>query len=349
MKRRIALLLIGTMALTLAACGDKPASNGSEGTNAESETIKDDTGEDEELESKEDDSQASISIEDIDWKVEEGIIDGDRIISFGYTNNTDYTIADVEMKFVQKDDVTPEQRAVFDILKEENSLWTDEDIEKMHILGYNRKVADPGETVGESPCSINGTYTRVKNMEQYDLMRPDTVSIVYIGKDDKLYMMYYDFNTKQYGSSTQGSKELYEWSDSELSSLLPKPEFRIVSVGSDDDDYFFFDAYGVSREEFNAYTQQCAEAGFTNVQFEGNDAYRAINADGYEVSLQYDAIDENASGSVEKSDIQTDNKEMDAESYEKQVEEEKEAYEDQVEKEKEEFLKQLEEEKKAFQ
>ena len=50
MKRRIALLLIGTMALTLAACGDKPASNGSEGTNAESETIKDDTGEDEELE-----------------------------------------------------------------------------------------------------------------------------------------------------------------------------------------------------------------------------------------------------------------------------------------------------------
>ena len=40
-------------------------------------------------------------------------------------------------------------------------------------------------------------------------------------------------------------------------------------------------------------------AGFTNVQFEGNDAYRAINADGYEVSLQYDTIDENASGSVE--------------------------------------------------
>lgn len=53
------------------------------------------------------------------------------------------------------------------------------------------------------------------------------------------------------------------------------------------------------------------------MQFEGDDAYRAINADGYEISLQYDAIDENASGSVEKSDIQTDNKEMDSESYEK--------------------------------
>lgn len=52
MKRRIALLLIGTMALTLAACGDKPANNGSEGTNAESETIKDDTGEDKELGAK---------------------------------------------------------------------------------------------------------------------------------------------------------------------------------------------------------------------------------------------------------------------------------------------------------
>ena len=36
--------------------------------------------------------QSKINIEDIDWKVKQGIVDGDRYALLDYTNNTPYTI-----------------------------------------------------------------------------------------------------------------------------------------------------------------------------------------------------------------------------------------------------------------
>ncbi len=320
MKKKSLRLLVAIMAtLMMTACGGekgvekKDVSTSVENTSSEkdedtkSDDVKESTNNTEDKEEKSD-NQQSIDIEDIDWSVEEAIIDGQKVISFGYTNNTDFTIVDVEMKFVQKTDVTKEQLAVFDNLKQDKN-WSDEEIAGIYILGYNRKLADPGEKVGASLCTINGTYTLVENMEQYNLMQPDSVSIAFIGNDDKAYMTYYDFNTQKYGESTTEGKNIQEWSNSKISSLVPRPEFRVVVVGNDDDDDFSFTAYGVSRDDYNTYLETCKSAGFTDIQSEGDNDYRALNVDGFEINVAYDVIEESLYASIEKTSEESPNTE----------------------------------------
>lgn len=243
----------------------------------------------------------AIKIEDIDWNVTESVMDGERFLSFNYTNNSKYTILDVEMEFVQKSDVTKEQLSVFNELKEERE-WTDEEVSDIYILGYNRKCAEPGETVSDSPCCINGTYTLVESIEQYEIMEPDMATIAFIGKDGKGYAVYYDFKTQTYGESSQGGQDLQEWSDSEISKLLPKAEAPAINVSSDDEDRFYFYAYGVSREAFEKYVEAVKANGFTEVGFESSTSYRATNADGIEAHITYTAVEEKMTGCVDKNE-----------------------------------------------
>lgn len=86
---------------------------------------------------------------------------------------------------------------------------------------------------------------------------------------------------------------MHEWSDSRICSRLPKANFREVKVSYDNEDYsFFFFAYGVSKEEFVAYGEACKEKGFTDDVSSGDFWFKASNADGYYVSLNYVADDE---------------------------------------------------------
>ena len=243
----------------------------------------------------------AIKIEDIDWNVTESVMDGERFVSFNYTNNSKYTILDVEMEFVQKSDVTKEQLSVFDELKEERE-WTDEEVSNINILGYNRKCAEPGETVSDSPLCINGTYTLVENIWQYEIMEPDMATIAFIGKDGKGYAVYYDFKTQTYGETSQGGQDLQQWSDSEISKLLPKAEAPAIKVSSDDEDRFYFYAYGVSRETFEKYVEAVKANGFTEVGFENSTSYRATNTDGIEAHITYIAVEEKMTGCVDKNE-----------------------------------------------
>ena len=241
----------------------------------------------------------AIKIKDIDWSVTESIIDGERCLSFNYTNNSKYTILDVEMEFVQKSDVTKERLSVFDELKEARD-WTDEEVSEIYILGYNRKCAEPGETVSDSPCSINGTYILVENIKQYELMEPDMMTVAFIGKDGKGYAMYYDFKSQVYGESSQGGQDLQQWSDSEISKLLPKADAPAIKVSTDREDRFYFYAYGVSRGEFEKYVDAVKANGFTDVGFESSTSYRATNADGVEAHITFNAVEETMTGCVER-------------------------------------------------
>lgn len=240
----------------------------------------------------------AIKIEDLDWNIADSIIDGEKYVSFGYTNNSKYTILEFEIKFTQKDDVTDKQLSVFDSIVE-NSLWEKTDI---FITGDNRKCADPGETVSDSPCRINNTYTTVESMEQYEIMEPDTATILFIGPGNKGYVMYYDFKTQTYGESSQGGQDLQQWSDSNICKLLPRPNVPATTVSSDKEDYFFFYAYGVSKEMFDAYVEEVKANGFTEVGFESNTSYRATNSDGFEIQITYVSYEETMTGNIEKKD-----------------------------------------------
>lgn len=289
--------MISGIMLSTVGCGNSQAI---QEQNEEISTVKQaDLIKNEEKQGESFNAKEAIKIEDIDWNVTESILDGERFISFNYTNNSKYTVLDVEVKFVQKEGITGEQLSVFNDLKEDRE-WSDEEVSEIYILGYNRKCADQGETVSDSPCVINGTYTLVENIEQYNLMEPEMFSIAFIGDDGKGYSVYYDYKTNSYGESSNGGQELQNWSNSSISNLIPKVEAKAIKVSSDDEDRFFFYSYGITREEFEVYVQKVKDKGFTDIGFEGTDSYRASNADGFEINITFTSVEETMTGCIEK-------------------------------------------------
>ena len=88
---------------------------------------------------------------------------------------------------------------------------------------------------------------------------------------------------------------VYQWSKTSLGDRIPKIEAEIVEVELDDEDLFMFDAYGVSLDLFESYTNQCREAGFVSnvVNYEGY--YTATDSDGYSIDLYYESEDDSIS------------------------------------------------------
>ncbi len=279
LKNRCRLLSIGLIAmlLTIAMTGCGNSNNDS-------------------LSDKKQSKKFPIKIEDIDWSVDEGIVDGKRRVVLNYTNNTQYTITDLKLEFRQKEGITREELAVFNNYKEKYNK-TDDELADVYIMAYNRKFADPGEVLENSPCVIDGTYIPVDNIAQYQIMQPDMATIAYIGKDEKLYGIYYDFKTQKYSWASEEGIEPYQWAEGELSDVIPKPNVRTVSC-SESSTSLGFTSYGASKEQFNEYVQACKEKGFTVDPTNSENSYSAKNAEGYKLSIHYWSSDERLDGNL---------------------------------------------------
>ena len=232
----------------------------------------------------------SIKIEDIDWQVNPAVREGERFLSLDYTNNTKFTIIGLDIKFTQKDGLTEEQLHALDDYVEEEELDEDE-IKDVYILGYNHKCADPGETVTESPCVLDGGYD-LATAKQYEIMQPDMAEIYYVGDDGLGYITYYDFINDTYSTSPNG-KTLIEWSDSEVAKQIPKPDDAvIISLGWETDSSLSFDAFGMSYDEYKSYVKSVKEAGFSIDVIEDEDSFNADNENGYGVTIYYSDLEE---------------------------------------------------------
>lgn len=227
----------------------------------------------------------SIKIDEIDWTVDESVIDGSRDVAFSYTNNSPYSIFDLKLEFTQRADVTEEDRAVFDGVYE-NKYW-DTEPEDLYVVGYGRQYTEPGESTDPYWLSLCGTYTEVDSMEQYSLMEPSLMTIDYVGDDGKVYEEYYDFKTDKYSQSRKGGRSAVSWSDSELASMVPTVSSPVVTVDYDSEGMFSFKAADMSLDDYDSYVTQCKEKGFTDDSYESSGYYRASNEDGYEVTVSF--------------------------------------------------------------
>lgn len=242
-----------------------------------------------------------ININDISWNVDEGIVDGDRYVVLNYTNNTQYTIAEFEIKFKEKSDITEEERKSFHSYIKKNFDVSDEDMEEImsHPISMHaetKKVVNPGDSVSNIRCFyFTGSYS-IKDISHYNLVEPDMATIKYIN-DNKIFTVYYDYGSKKY-STEENSEIAYQWSQTDLGNKIPKPDVKMIEAGRDDKSVFMFDAYGLSLNQFNAYIEKCKELGYTvePKSFEG--FYSADNAKGYNVYLYYNEDDCSMSASI---------------------------------------------------
>lgn len=246
-------------------------------------------------------AKEKINIEDISWKVDESVVDGDRYVLLNYTNNTQYTITNFELTFKEKISVTEEEKANFysDIQEKfEASDKEMEDIKSRPISMHAEadKVVNPSESASNINCYYYDGSFYLKDINHYNLVEPDIATIKYID-EDKIFTVYYDYGSKKYSAEAE-TEIAYQWSQTDLGSKIPKPDVKVVESGRDDEIIFMFDAYGLSLEQFNAYVEECKGLGYTvdPGSFEG--FYSADNTEGYNVYLYYNEKDYSMSGTI---------------------------------------------------
>ena len=226
----------------------------------------------------------------IEWSVDSGVIDGDRVVMFNYDNNSDYDIAEVSLKFKMKDDTTDEEIKAFSELSEK-AKEQEEKLSELTIEAWAEKIIGPGDSVQDVPMQLDGTYQYFTTYDAYDLFEPDMMTVIYI-ENNKLYTAYYDYRNQE-TSYDDEVLDAYTWSDSELAALIPKPDVKIVAPGFDSETTFSANAYGVSKEMFEQYKKQCEEKGFKGSSDNYVDwDWRAKDKNGNELELIYVEEDE---------------------------------------------------------
>ena len=278
-KKMFGVVCAAALALSLGACGGgQPGgaatpSGGTQGQQAIPAT--DGPGQDD-----------SIKIDEIDWTVEPTIESGTRRVTLAYTNNSKYAVINIDMQFTQREDVTDEQRSVFDEVYEGDFAPTVEPSE-FYVDGENAHYTKPGESAEPSLCTL--AYTgKILTMDQYELMEPSYISIEYLGGDGKVYLEYYDFLNDNYSIDSDHTKEVVDWPDNELGQLAPVIEKKdAVVIHDDEDDRSYVYVYGPTEDDFAPYVEQCKNAGFTSVETDSDTWFEASNDEGYTIEVVY--------------------------------------------------------------
>ena len=248
-----------------------------------------------------------LKIEDIDWSVDEGILDGDRYVMLSYSNNSKYTISNFEITFIEKSDITEEQKTKYfeDVKKivdiDESDPDDVSDFEELKsreisMSVESEQVCRPGESISNEKCNYYSGYYYLRNIEHFNLVEPDIAVIKYID-DNKIYTVNYDFKSKKYTKDTKTEVAFY-WTEKEIGNNIPKPKAEIVSCGVDYDDRFSFDIHGWTLDDFNTYVKECQEKGFIVDKREHEGFYSADSENGYNIYLSFDEDDGEVSAHI---------------------------------------------------
>ena len=139
-------------------------------------------------------------------------------------------------------------------------------------------------------------YYYVKNINHYKLMETDIATIKYID-NNKIYTEYYDYHSKKY-SMDKNPQIAYQWSKTELGNKIPKLDAEVVDIIRDDKTKFTFEAYGLSRDQFNTYVEECKKRGY-NVDLSYVDGFFSANSkEGYNIKAVYDEDDHRITAAI---------------------------------------------------
>lgn len=146
--------------------------------------------------------QSKINIEDIDWKVKQGIVDGDRYALLDYTNNTPYTITHFELTFEEKDDLKEEDKEKFykhikDVVNADDEGMKEIKNKKIEFYAKSNRIVNKNKTVKNQRVYYYSGIYYLQDASYINLADPSTATIEYIS-NDKIHTAYYDYKSKEY-------------------------------------------------------------------------------------------------------------------------------------------------------
>lgn len=235
---------------------------------------------------------SDLSIKDFDWKVTKRKVYGENAYELTLTNNSQYPILGVQLDYKTKDTVTEEELKVYsNFMEEHESYIEDSPISGVILRGYSEKFIKTGETINEIYFTVgydNWSWYDYPTEEQFNLMEPKELQLAIIGKDDIIYIAYYDFENKEWVLDSE-TVPINEWPDNEISKKIEKPdcEYFLLTSDFDEEDLDFY-AYDVTQDEYDKYVEMAKKIGF-NVNSDYDDFdFDAEDEEGNEVSIYYD-------------------------------------------------------------
>ena len=283
MKKELLLFAVATSTL-LAACSSVPTEANSMADSL-SETVEDVVDSSDAVKAAIEDQ---LRIEDIDWSVGMKVDDyGDRSLMCQYTNNSSLSILGVEVKYSQKDDLTDEDRQVLSDLKDTYG-YTDEELKDLYMTASVEFFTYPGESSNSQYVKLDDYLARVPSSEdQFNLMEPDVATIVYVTPNNTVRLEYYDYKSGEYSLSNNYQTDVYQSPKRNVKSYFIDIDTPFLQSTTDRDERYYGTAYHISFEDYNSYKDEWINAGYTNVDYESDNSYRATNADGVEVDLEW--------------------------------------------------------------
>lgn len=150
---------------------------------------------------------SDIKIEEIDWNVGSGSLNGANYVLLQYTNNSQYIINGFKLNFIEKSSISEKEKEEFysDIQKSQGfddeyfNKWKEskEQLKEPITMYCNSSdELNPGETSEKIKCFYYGGWNS-KNVLHSDLVTPEKAEIKYI-KDDNTLILYYNFESKLY-------------------------------------------------------------------------------------------------------------------------------------------------------
>ena len=240
------------------------------------------------------DSIKNIEIEQIEFTVDNEIHDGERGAYMQCTNNSPYTICNIEISFIQKADVDEEQFEKYytDLREYFKSSFSEEQFEelrqrKISMYASSKRIIPSGKKINKIDLYYYSSYYYMRNLSHYDLVEPDIATIQYV-VNGKIYTEYYDFQSKKY-TFEEDTEDAYTWGKiSPLIDLVKKPDVEICRVEFDQEDLFEFCAFGYSLDDYKAYVEDCKFRGFTMDVDDFGDSYYAYDVNNNRISVDYD-------------------------------------------------------------
>lgn len=241
--------------------------------------------------------QFSVELRDIEWSIQEGVVDSKRYAVLNYKNNSDKLLVGFGIKFKEKSGVSDKDKEeYFSEVKAAYEYNDDKpkDMEKfsdMKQKGISLKAESDRVTKPEKEelgviCYYDYKHgEKVKNAKYCDFVEPDIAAIKYVD-NGKVCTIYYDFASKKYSKDGE-EKEAFEWATKTFKDIAVKPQAEYVKKAWDDSDSFGLYIYGWSAAQFEEYVEQCKQAGFNIIQREYSGWFEAHSGSGYSVDLTY--------------------------------------------------------------
>ena len=154
------------------------------------------------------------------------------------------------------------------------------DTEKNLRMNVNRTDEDEYREYIEACKSAGFTIESEKNGYRYT---------AYNGAGYKLNLSYYE-KDKEMNISLEAPMQMMniQWPESDIVSLLPKPESAVGKIMWERTDGFSVYVGDTDKDAYDAYVNACADEGF-NVDYDKGDTYYyAYNEDGYYLAVKYE-------------------------------------------------------------